>query len=318
MTLAPHVATLGRGPGRSRSLTEAEAADAMALMLTGRAAPEAVGALLMLLRMKGETAPEIAGFARAARAALGELPQVDLDWPSYAAGRTRGLPWFLLSARLVAMAGHRVLIHGRNGVGAAVRDHLAGAGIPVASDADGIAAALDAKRIAYAPLEVLHPALDGLLGLRPVLGLRSCVNTVCRMLNPAGAEASVQGVFHPSYRMLQAEAATLLGWPSLCVIKGGGGEFERHPGKDIQAFGLRSGQIFEASTPPVEAVGARRLAEVAGDTDLARLWSGESGDAFATNIVIGTAALALDTLGHARPDELARELWIARNPARAA
>jgi len=69
MSLAAHVATLGRGPGRSRSLTEDEAADAMRLMLEG-AAPEAVGALLMLLRMKGETAEEIAGLARAAQAAV--------------------------------------------------------------------------------------------------------------------------------------------------------------------------------------------------------------------------------------------------------
>ena len=101
MSLATHVRTLGRGPGRSRSLTREEAAEAMALMLDG-AAPEAVGALLMLLRMKGETADEIAGFAEAAQAALREVGPVDLDWPSYAAGRTRGAPWFLLSAQLVA------------------------------------------------------------------------------------------------------------------------------------------------------------------------------------------------------------------------
>lgn len=43
MNLSEHVATLGRGPGRSRDLTQAEAAEAMALMLDG-AAPQAVGA----------------------------------------------------------------------------------------------------------------------------------------------------------------------------------------------------------------------------------------------------------------------------------
>jgi hypothetical protein len=68
MSLALHVQTLGRGPGRSRALTDDEAADAMRVMLQGDAAPEAVGALLMLLRMKGETADEIAGFSRAAQA----------------------------------------------------------------------------------------------------------------------------------------------------------------------------------------------------------------------------------------------------------
>ena len=129
MTLADHVRTLGRGPGRSRSLTGDEAHEAMRIMLSGDAAPEATGALLMLMRMKGETADEIAGFASAARDSLPPMPQVDLDWPSYAAGRTRGLPWFLLSARLVAQTGHRVLLHGWNGPDAAVRTALPEAGI---------------------------------------------------------------------------------------------------------------------------------------------------------------------------------------------
>ena len=129
MTLAAHVRTLGRGPGRARSLTLAEAQDAMQIMLSSKAAPEATGALLMLLRMKGETADETAGLARAARADLPPMPSVDLDWPSYAAGRTRGLPWFLLSARLLAQAGHRVLLHGWNGPDGAVRAGLSDAGI---------------------------------------------------------------------------------------------------------------------------------------------------------------------------------------------
>ncbi|PJE27273.1 glycosyl transferase family 3, partial [Pseudooceanicola lipolyticus] len=37
MSLSEHVRTLGRGPGRSRSLTFDEAHDAMAQMLSGEA-----------------------------------------------------------------------------------------------------------------------------------------------------------------------------------------------------------------------------------------------------------------------------------------
>lgn len=299
MTLAAHVATLGRGPGRSRSLTREEAADAMSLMLQG-AAPEAVGALLMLLRMKGETAEEIAGFAEAAQGAIAPIAQADLDWPCYAAGRTRGAPWFLLSARLVAQAGHRVVLHGFNGNDAPVRAHLAGAGIA------------EAANIEYLPLEEFHPALHALLALRPVLGLRSCVNTVCRMLNPARAKSSVQGVFHPSYRLLQADAAGLLGWDNLTVIKGGGGEFERLPGKAVEAFGLRDGVAFDDQFPALTS--PIRLAEVAPDVTLDALWSGTARDTFAEEIVIGTAALALHTLGYADADAMARDLWAKRHP----
>ncbi|WP_323765428.1 glycosyl transferase family protein [Marinovum sp.] len=318
MSLAPYVRILGRGPGRSRSLTLEEAREAMALMLQGDAAPEAVGALLMLMRMKGETPDEIAGFASAVGAALPPLPRPALDWPSYAAGRTRGLPWFLLSARLVARAGHSVLMHGFNGSDAAVRQGLAAAQIPVVSDPDECAQMLAQGGVAYLPLETLSPQLFALLTLRDVLGLRSCVNTVCRMLNPGGAAASVQGVFHPSYRGLQTEAAQLLGLDSQTVIKGGGGEFERHAGKEIATFGLRHGAPWQ-DTAPALIEETRRLDD--GDTDpahLAALWDGTRDDPFAVAIVTGTAALALATLGHDQPEALAQSLWAGRHRALAA
>lgn len=311
-TLAAHVATLGRGPGRSRSLTKDEAAEAMTLMLSGDAAPEAVGAILMLLRMKGETADEIAGLAGAAQAACPALPHAALDWPSYAAGRTRGLPWFLLSARLVALTGHRVVLHGWNGADMEVRAHLARACIPLAATGPEASAALARTGIVYLPLEAVHPALFRLLSLRATLGLRSCINTVARMLNPARAPASVQGVFHPSYRLLQAEAALALRWQALSVIKGGGGEFERHPAKPTEVFGLRCGMTFDHSRPAT-LEGAVRLAEgPSADSTLQGLWSGTVRDPFAEATVIGTAALALDTLGAKAPETLAQDLWTQR------
>lgn len=296
MSLSHHVRTLGRGPGRSRSLTQDEAFDAMSGMLAEGAAPEAVGALLMLLRMKGETAPEIAGFAAAAQAELPDLPDVDLDWPSYAAGRTRGAPWFLRSAQRVAEAGHRVLLHGWNGEDRKVREGLADAGIGIATSPDEAAFLLDQNCIAYLHLEAIHPGLFRLLALRRVLGLRSCINTVCRMLNPAAAGASVQGVFHPSYRLLQLDAAELLGWDNLTILKGGGGEFERNPSKEITVFGLRDGCAFELPYPALLST-PRRLCSEPG-----RNWRDRPPNQFESEIIAGTAAMALDTLGTNRSD----------------
>lgn len=254
----------------------------MRLMLEG-AAPEAVGALLMLLRMKGETADEIAGFAETVQGALPPIQGVDLDWPSYAAGRTRGAPWFLQSARIVADQGHRVLMHGWNGADTKIRDGLGDAGIGMVATAEEAEALIARDGIAYLTLETAHPALFALLNLRGVLGLRSCVNTVCRMWNPGRARASVQGVFHPSYRLLQADAAALLGWEQLTVIKGGGGEFERHPGKVIAGFGMRNGSAWEGQFPAISDE-TRRLN---GDTLMGP---------FEELIVSGTTQIALATL----------------------
>lgn len=295
MILADTVRILGRGQGRARSLTQDEAFDAMQLMLSGEAAPEAVGAVLMLMRMKGEIAEEIAGFVQAAQSSLSggvspTEPIADLDWSCYAAGRTRGSAWFLHSAKSIAAQGNRVLLHGWNGADTNIRDGVAHLGIPKCKNLEDAKFALDKGNIAYLPLEVFHPALFDLLKLRDKLGLRSCVNTVCRMLNPARARASVQGVFHPSYRLLQSDAAQLMGWDALSVIKGGGGEFERHPGKAIEAFGLHAGTPWQ-DTLPALIDDQSRLVDHAGDVS-------DTSAPFVQAMIDGTTELALETLKH--------------------
>jgi anthranilate phosphoribosyltransferase len=203
MTLAPYVRIIARGKGRARALSQQEAQEAMTLMLSGTAEPEAIGALLMVLRLRGEADTEIAGFTAALRASCASrLAVADLNWPCYAAGRTRGAPFFALAAKLVAQAGYSVALHGWN-------SHQSGA-------ADLRATLqklqLEGDGLTYYPLEEINTAAFDLLKLRDTFGLRSCINTVLRMWNPTAAQASVQGVFHPSYRGLQYRAAALLCW----------------------------------------------------------------------------------------------------------
>lgn len=309
MTLAPYVQIVARGTGRARPLSLEEARSAMDTILSGQAAPEAVGALLMVLRLRGETPEEIAGFTASLRHHVAsDLPRFDLDWPCYAAGRTRGAPLFLLAARLVGQAGYSVSLHGWNAhqqTSASVRDFLVPLRITTSTRA----------RISYAPLETLSPEAYALLRLRDVLGLRSCINTVLRMWNPSDAPATVQGVFHPSYRSLQATAARRLGQRTMTIIKGGGGEFERHPGKATEVFGLREGRHIRMVAPAL-IDDTRRLHDPEHPVDLAALWQGKQIDAFARATIIATAGLALWTVGAApditQTDRLAERLWSVR------
>lgn len=324
MSLAPYVRILGRGPGRARPLDRAEAAEAMRIIMAGQADPESLGALLMLMRYRGESAGEIAGFVEAIGETLAGQGWrgigAALDWPSFAAGRTRGAPLFVLSALLVAQAGYRVHLHGYNshqGTHASVRDALGPLGIKICETPKAATLALGADNIAYTPLEALSPDVFNLLKLRSKFNLRSCINTVARMLNPSAAPAAVQGVFHPSYRDLQSDAALLLGRETLSVIKGGGGEFERHPSKSVLAYGLRGGVKSEVSAPPLLDE-TRRLHEADGaGITCAALWSGTAEDDFATATVVGTAGLALYTLGAvpdvAAGDKMAADLWATRS-----
>lgn len=321
MSLSQFVYHLGRGPSKSRNLTREEAGQAMALILDGKAEPEAIGALLMLMRYRGESAEEIAGFVDAIRARLTfwKPLNVALDWPSYAAGRSRGHPWFLLSAKLVANAGYPVLIHGWNSHQnqiASVREALKTLEIDCSNDPNETGGILQKAGIAYVPVEAMHNELLQLLKLRDVLGLRSPINTALRALNPTHACASVQGVFHPSYRALQQNSASLLCQKRLTVIKGGGGEFERNPGKDIELFRIESGKAFGEKIS-ASCTEKRRLSSATSyPKDLLHLWTGTHADPFATAIVVATAALALETvdgsLSRNKAQALADDLWTKR------
>jgi len=316
---AGYVAILGRGPGRSRALTRDEARRAFAMVLQGRADPHQVGAFLMLLRYRGEDAEEITGLVEAARAEQGGSDlAADLDWPSYGAGRTRGAPWFLLAALALARSGVRVLMHGSNAYSGGV-SVAAGLGLLGMMPADGIAAArrqLAAGRFAYLPIEALSPAMAKLLDMRGLFGLRSPVNTVVRLLDPANAPAGVDGVFHPAYIDVHLGVAARMKRPALLVLKGGGGEAERNPAKSVAAHLWRQGANHaELKLPAFDLLPSPADQEDAGTEMFAAVWRGEAAPQRPVATVVATIALALLALDHAdtpdHADTLAAELWRA-------
>ncbi|GIL41332.1 glycosyl transferase family protein [Roseiterribacter gracilis] len=311
------VATLGRGPGRSRALTREEAREAFGLVLDELAEPVQVGAFLMLLRYRGEDSDEIAGLVEAARQRLPTPTQgaVDLDWPSYGAGKTRDVPWFLLAALALARAGIRVAMHGSNrfSSGPTVADALRVLDRDAASDFADAQAQIARTGFAYLPIERLSPKLDELLELRRKLGLRSPVNTVARLLDPFDAAASVDGVFHPPYIDVHLGVAQRLGRKRLLVVKGAGGEAERAPTKPVAAG------LFVAGTRSDESFAALLTRDEASPgtlDDLAATWRGDSEHPRGRAVVIGTIGLALRALGRAddpnAADRDAERLWAAR------
>ena len=176
------------------------------MILAGEVLPEQLGAFLMLLRVKEESPEEIAGFVRAARATphacRRRAPRVDLDWSSYA-GKGRQLPWFILSALVLARNGWRVFMHGAEAHTEGrvyTGEALAGARRPGRGEPRrGGRRASARTNFAYLPIDALSPPIADMLELRPILGLRSPVHTFARMLNPFEAPAMLQGVFHPGY-----------------------------------------------------------------------------------------------------------------------
>jgi anthranilate phosphoribosyltransferase len=318
---ATFVATLGRGPGRSRALTRDEARTAFGMVLRNEADPHQIGAFLMLLRFRGEDAEEITGMVEAARAHSnlgGGDPGADLDWPSYGAGRTRGAPWFLLSALALARSGITVLMHGSNDFssGIPVEDGLAALGLQPGTDLASAAKTLRTNRFAYLPLRAMAPAMDRLLDMRRLFGLRSPVNTVARLLNPADAPFGVDGVFHPPYIDVHLGVAQRMGRRRLLVLKGGGGEAERVPLKPTTAsiWDQETGRR-ELLLPALEGL---RPHPPATDTPgaFAAVWSGEASPKTPLATIRATIALALLAIGRTDDPALAMDqaatIWAER------
>ena len=316
--LVPHLKTVARGPTLSRSLDAAEAEVAFGAILDGEAVPMQIGAFLLVLRQRGETAAELTGIVRAARArSLVEgLPQADLDWPSYADAH-RQLPYFLLAALLVSQIGVRVLMHGGTGAGeASTRHGLAALGLPSARTAGEAGEQLQRCGLAYLPLEALCPPLAELFALKPVLGVRTVANSAARELNPTGAPAQLQGVFHPPYIPLHVATQAALGQERALTFKGGGGEAQRNPDKPCRSVALVEGTAADLVWPQLAPSGWPWRDEPLEVARLRALWDGTWSEPAPVAAVTGTAAMALWLAGCApdpvAADALAGAAWTER------
>lgn len=317
---AEYVRILGKGKKGSRPLTRAEAKAAMGMILRDEITPEQLGAFMILMRVKEETPEELAGFVDACADWItipADMPKVTLDWSSYA-GKKRQLPWYLLTTLLLAENNISIFMHGASGHTNGriyTKNILASLGLTACHSMAEVKQSMEKWNFAYMDIEFLFPKLHNIIELRPLLGLRSPVHTLARMLNPFHADYVMQGIFHPGYRPVHQEAALLLNVPHLAVIKGDGGEIERNPDMSCLVQSVSNGRLFDEEWP---AMFKRRHMrdDVLEVSRLAKVWHGEDNDEYGIAAVIGTAAMALKMLEQAKTmdeaEKLAQSMWDKR------
>ena len=317
---AEFVRILGKGRKGSRGLTQDEAKTAFSMILNNEVSPEQLGAFLMLMRVKEETPEEVAGAVLAVKESLSmpeSVPNVDLDWSSYA-GKKRQLPWFILSTLTLAENGTTVFMHGASGHTNGrvyTKNVLNNLGLEPCTSIEHASKELEKRRFAYLDIEHLSPKLHHIIELRPLLGLRSPVHTIARMVNPFNAPFVMQGIFHPGYQPTHQEAAIILDQPHLAVIKGDGGEIERNPDVECLVQSVHNGEMSDETWP---AMFKRRHVkdEEMNPQRLGQLWRGEIEDEYASAAVIGTLAITLKMMGKADNQQdaetLAAEMWNSR------
>lgn len=318
---AQYIRVLGKGRHGSRGLTETEAFDAMRMIVEDKVEPLQLGAFLMLMRVKEETAEEVAASVRAIKQHLLKVEDdfsVDLDWSSYA-GKRRQLPWYLLAALLLSDNGIKVFMHGASGHTPDriyTKSVLPKLGIPVCKSLDEARTAITETNFAYIDLEHLAPKLHEIIEMRPLLGLRSPVHTIARMLNPFNAPNMMQGIFHPGYQPTHQRAAVILGQPHMAVVKGEGGEIERNPDMACLIQTVHDGEMSDEEWPPMFKQRHKRPEDLTLE-NMIEVWKGRREDEYGVAAVVGTIAFSLFMMQKAANREEAEtqawELWNRRN-----
>jgi len=277
---------VGRGARLARELPEDEAEAAMRALADGSADPVQAGAFLVAMRMKGETAGELAGFVRALRGSARLEGAWDLDVDLHGDGRAGRPTVALAAACIVASFGARVLVRGwfgsrfaRNDVG----DAFARLGLlPGRTDAP----------LRIVDLEDYAPAIARLLALREKIGVRTCVHSAVKLLDPTGTGRVVAGIFHSPYHEPVAGALARLGVVRAAVLQAQGGVPEIAPDKPTRVSLVEGGAARApvpfaptSATAPEEAIDGAALA---AQTEAVLAGSGPPG---VTAMTIATAAL---------------------------
>lgn len=269
----------------------------------------------MLLRVKEESVDELAGFVQATRDQLNFEPlEIDLDWSSYA-GKRKHYPWFLLAALTLAHHGYKIVMHGASGhtINRVYTEQvLQYLGYSICHNEQDVREQLQQHNFAYLPLEAISPILSDLISLRNVMGLRSPIHTLARLINPFNAKATLQAIFHPAYRTSHQQTAFRLGYQNSAVIKGEGGEFERNPDAKTLICGIKNGELYEYELPKLTP----DRSPIEEELDLAvfkAVWLGEQSHEYGEMAITETMSIALYTMGvvsnYDDAMKKAQELW---------
>ncbi|MDQ7828890.1 MAG: anthranilate phosphoribosyltransferase [Armatimonadota bacterium] len=210
-----------------QDLSEAEAHDALGVIMDGQATPAQIAALITALRMKGETVEEIAGFARGMRERAQRIrPRVDglVDVVGTGGDRISTFNVSTTAAFVVAGAGAYVAKHGNRAVsrrcGAADVLEALGVNIQVAPEVVERCVEDIGMGFLFAPL--YHPAMKHAVGPRREIGIRTVFNILGPLTNPAGARHLLVGVYDPALTELLAQVLLELGVRRALVVHGDG------------------------------------------------------------------------------------------------
>jgi len=291
-----------------------EMVDLMRQVMEGGVSPVQLAAILMGLHVKTESVSEIAAAASVMREFSTKVDAAGLEHLVDTCGtggdKSHTFNISTTAAFVAAAAGARVAKHGGRSVSSksGSADVLEALGVNLALTPEQVALCLREVGLGFMFAPSHHPAMKHAAPVRKELGMRTILNILGPLTNPAGAPNQVMGVFHPDLVGIQARVLKLLGSRHVLTVHGHDGLDEititgptnvaelKH--EFITEYVIEPKQ-FGLDTAPIESI---RVAEPAESTAHVRaVLDGEPGPS--RDVVLLNAAAALYVSG------IAGSLW---------
>jgi anthranilate phosphoribosyltransferase len=285
-----------------------EMVDLMRQVMEGKVPPVQLAAILMGLHVKTESVSEIA----AAAAVMREFStKVDVggvknlvDTCGTGGDKLHTFNISTTAAFVSAAAGARVAKHGGRAVSSqsGSADVLESLGVNLALNPEQVAASIREVGVGFMFAPQHHPAMKHAAPVRKELGMRTILNILGPLTNPAGAPSQVMGVFHDDLVGIQARVLKMLGSRHVITVHGADGLDEISISGPTHVAELKHDFITEYTieprqfgfdTAPLEAIQVKDAAE--SKARLEAVLANEPGPS--RDIVILNAAAALYVAG---------------------
>lgn len=212
------------------SLSQREAAEFMEELTDGHLTDAQIAGFLVALNAKGIESPEVAGCAQVLQRKRTPLTVRGPLLDTCGTGGD-GLGTFNISsltALLAASCGARVAKHGNRAVSSrsGSADFYKALGINIELAPNQAAASISDAGFAFLYAPLYHGAMRFAGPARRQLGIKTIMNLLGPLVNPAGAEYQLIGVFSERYQKTMAEAAVRLGVRRGMVVHGLDGQDE--------------------------------------------------------------------------------------------
>lgn len=207
------------------SLTETDAYDVMIQIMQGAASDAQIAAYLMGLRLKGETVDEMTGSVRAMREMAVRVHVGDplvVDTCGTGGDRANTFNISTATAFVVAGGGMTVAKHGNRSVSSrsGSADVLAAMGVNIDLPPERVEACINEIGIGFLFAPLYHGAMKHCAAPRSEMGIRTLMNVMGPLSNPAGATIQIVGVYDRALTEKLAQVLIRLGTQRCFVLHG--------------------------------------------------------------------------------------------------